>query len=796
MSTPVRPVFDARMRMAGGCSLNDILPKGSNNMNNLVQILIRWSVKPFAFHSDISKMYNRVHMEKCHWRYQLYLWDDNLEVGKEPRTKVIKTCIYGVRPSGNQAERALRLTAELCKDEYPMAFETIHNDLYIDDCISGEATLEDRDRSTEELTHCLKKGGFTLKGLTFSGQAPDNKLSKDGKSIGVGGLKWFPEKDVLMLKAGAVNFARKTRGRKVKNLSEIPDVLTLRECVRVVAEIFDPLGKITPILASFKLDISHLHRCGLKWDSEIPENLRSLWASNFDVIKGLGNIVYNRAIVPQDAKSLDIFTIETGDASLELICSAIYARFEKRNGDFSCQLVFSRSKVVPDGTSIPRAELMAAALNAATGHIVHKAFGKYHKGSIKLSDSMVALHWIACRYNSLKTWVRTRVVEINRLCDVSSWRYVDTANMIADLGTRKGAQICDVAQDSKWINGFPWMSGPQTDFPVQTLEEIKLSRQDVVEVEKESIVHKTFHSNRSACFDDGAEEHIRNRYQFSKYVIDPNRFRFRKVVRILSIVLKFIKSASKNIGKIQNCELFKHDFPGNDPDMLRFSNDRFIVTTGSSGKCPGCRVVEISETLLQSSMYYFSRKASDEVKNFLEPYKYENISKEINGVLYYSGRILEDFQYGGYPNLCRVALDLFKTSFCVPVMDQYSPVAISIALETHWHHPDVRHKGVDAIWRQMERICHIIGGQQLAVSVKKRCKKCRVLNKTSIEVAMGPIQVVNFSIAPPFFACQLDIMGPLNAFSVANKRATIKVWLLIFCCCTTGAKDIRVIEDY
>ena len=36
----------------------------------------------------------------------------------------------------------------------------------------------------------------------------------------------------------------------------------------------------------------------------------------------------------------------------------------------------------------------------------------------------------------------------------------------------------------------------------------------------------------------------------------------------------------------------------------------------------------------------------------------------------------------------------------------------------------------------------------------------------------------------------------MKAFSIANKRATIKVWFLIFCCCTTGAIDIRVMEDY
>ena len=84
---------------------------------------------------------------------------------------------------------------------------------------------------------------------------------------------------------------------------------------------------------------------------------------------------YKRAIVPQNAKNLDIVTIDTSDASSSLICIAIYARFELKDGTFSFQLVFARSKVIPEGTSTPRGELDGTALNAATGHTVQKAFG-------------------------------------------------------------------------------------------------------------------------------------------------------------------------------------------------------------------------------------------------------------------------------------------------------------------------------------------------------------------------------------------------------------------------------------
>ena len=247
----------------------------------------------------------------------------------------------------------------------------------MDDIISGNHSEEERNSATDELQLSLGKGGFSLKGFSFSGSDPDTNLSADEKSVDVGGgggLKWITKEDYIMFNIGELNFARIIRGRKPEFAVGIPEKLTMRDCVGKVAEIYDPLGKITPLLAGMKLDVSHLLRSGLSWDDQLPDNLRGVWESNFEMLQEIGKIKYKRAVVPVDAKHLEIHTSDTGDASSKMIGVAIYARFEKKDSTFSCQLVFSRSKVVPDGFSIPRAELMAANLNAATGHIVRRAF--------------------------------------------------------------------------------------------------------------------------------------------------------------------------------------------------------------------------------------------------------------------------------------------------------------------------------------------------------------------------------------------------------------------------------------
>ena len=119
ISTPCRLVFDASLSTSTGVSLNELIAKGINSMNKLIEILVRWTAHKCGFHTDIQKMYTAVILQNSHWRYQMYLWRDDLCMVRPPQWKVIKTLIYGVRSSGSLAERGLRLTAELTKALYP-----------------------------------------------------------------------------------------------------------------------------------------------------------------------------------------------------------------------------------------------------------------------------------------------------------------------------------------------------------------------------------------------------------------------------------------------------------------------------------------------------------------------------------------------------------------------------------------------------------------------------------------------------------------------------------------------------
>ena len=163
---------------------------------------------------------------------------------------------------------------------------------------------------------------------------------------------------------GTLCFSKKRRGRKDESITDIPQRLTRRHCASKVAEVFDMLGRLTPVTIAMKLDLHELVQRKLDWDDAIPDDLRHIWKSHFELMQEINDVKYKRAVVPSDAASLEVETLDFGDASKYAACIAIYVRFKRTNGNYSCQLILSRSKLVPDGMSQPRAELVAAVMNA------------------------------------------------------------------------------------------------------------------------------------------------------------------------------------------------------------------------------------------------------------------------------------------------------------------------------------------------------------------------------------------------------------------------------------------------
>ena len=103
---------------------------------------------------------------------------------------------------------------------------------------------------------------------------------------------------------------------------------------------------------------------------------------------------------------------------------------------------------------------------------------------------------------------------------------------------------------------------------------------------------------------------------------------------------------------------------------------------------------------------------------------------------------------------------------------------------------------IESTLRYVLKTCYIVKGRQLMKIIKKSCYRCRFLGKRTIDMAMGPISKCNMTIAPAFYYTQLDLAGPFLSYSPQHKRTSVKVWLVVFCCCSTSATKIKTMDDY
>ena len=497
-------------------------------------------------------------------------------------------------------------------------------------------------------------------------------------------------------------------------------------------------------------------------------------------MKELKDLFFDRAVIPEDAIDLNVELLDFGDASKILVCVAIYARFKRKSGGYSCQLIFGRSRLVPDGTTQPRAELYAAVVNAHSGEVVRRSISKFHKKSTKFTDSQIVLHWLCNNEQVLKEWTRNRVIEVQRFTDPTSHVYVKSKDMIADIGTRRCTSLDVVKPGSVWLQGFEWMRKEESEFPVLTAADIRLNSQEN-QLAQSEVLATIFRptpevSPAYLAIHDPVYSKVLERYEYSEYIIDPNYRRFTTVIRILATAKRFLKNTLDAIAE------------GKESIGKRKSARKKVNITK-----PG---IILSDEEIREAKLYFHMKATKEVKRFCKVSEYEKISNEVNDVRVYSERILPINEVTIVGKATKVMKDLTSTSFCVPLVDKHSPIAYSVVSDTHWNHPTARHCGVETVLRYVTQQIYILEGRTLVKKISKSCERCRYLNRKALEVSMGPVSKHSLTIAPAFYIAQVDIAGPFSAHCHHHKRNTIKIWFIVFCCVTTSTTIIKVMEDY
>jgi Family of unknown function (DUF5641) len=285
------------------------------------------------------------------------------------------------------------------------------------------------------------------------------------------------------------------------------------------------------------------------------------------------------------------------------------------------------------------------------------------------------------------------------------------------------------------------------------------------------------------------------RYAHSNYVIDPCRFSWSKVVRVMALVLRAVNKFKTGFTRCAvTCEGGELVATAEESDCGR--SDPLEQTQRTSGRRKGIgthlesmEAVVISPEELKEAERYFFTKATEEVRQFSKTKEYKNCSTERDGILYFTGRLLDG---QGALSLETVMFDLNPLSFCQPIVDRFSPVAYSVMIETHWS--TVNHLNAACTFRESLSRAYVIGGRELAQEIRNSCVFCRRFKAKLLEVEMGRIHETRLSIAPPFTVCQVDLLGPYSAQCEHNHRATVKVWGVVFKDPASGAVFVHAMS--
>ena len=847
LSTPCRMVFDASSRTPGGESLNTVLAKGQNKLAKLLNILLRFRSKQSAMTADVSMAYNGVKLSAEHYRYQRYLWKEDLNPSNPIVVMIIRTLIYGVKPSGNLTMAAFEKLAEYCKLHHPEHLRgavVLSEDAYMDDILHSEDSPEDCQAVATSLDFTLNLGSMSVKEYTFSGSVPSEKVSADGKTVGLVGMLWDPVNDTISLDIKELYLGKPRRGKLPATVqgdigTALKDVFTRRVTVGKVNGVFDPLGLATPITARFKLNLHELCKLNLDWDDRIPDDYLHVWVKNLQDIQGLREIKFRRPVIPPDAANTNVEFITSVDASATIAIAVVHSRVQLITGKYHVQLVCAKSKLVSTST-VPRAEMKAATMGAVLTHTAKVNFNDQYTKSIFVTDSTVVLYWINQDQRPLHVAVRNAVIEVRRFTQTEQWFHIETHLNIADLGTRN-AELADIKPGSEWQEGKSWMEMKQEEMPIRTLAEITLTSE-----ERRAASQEQKAPDIAGIVLSNLITKVGDRYAYSKYIVDPCVMAWPKSVRILAYVFRFLQRIAPNHTKYRrkiygkpSCgnQLEQVETPGEPeprtqleqaetsgepetrtpekveipgetetrtPEMVEAPGEPETRTPqmAETPEEPETKLPEQLETKPQEDLQlsedeiefaerYFFLKATSEVKQFSKDREWKECSIEKNGILYYSSRILDGQEIVNVENSM---LDLEPLSFVKPMIDRYSPVAYSIM--GHTHTSVVKHRNAVTTLRESRNIAFILQGRSLANEIRDSCVFCRRFKAKLLEVEMGKLHENRLTIAPAFYQVQVDLLGPFTAVCEHNHRSTVPVYGAVFKDPATAAIAVHTMQSY
>ena len=823
LSTPVRPVFDAsantrkRADGSGGRSLNDLLCKGKVDTLNLLKMFTRFMIGSHALAGDFKQFYCSCKLVPEDYNLVRFLYKPDLNPNSDPVEAVFKALIFGLKSASGQSEYSKVMLAKQNRLEYPFVATLLEDGTYVDDMGESKPSAEEINKLIVDADTVFSQVGLECKDWNKTGQKPSEISSANGVSISVAGTEWSPELDSVAVKIPLLHFGKKKRGKLDEKtqvfkssgdssdktiLEKFCPKLTRRNCASKAASVYDLTGLLAPVLAGVKCLMRDTVKATNDWDEEIPGDLRNKWLEAFLTLEKLRGIEFDRPVMPVNAVDNHLRLIALSDAGQAVIMLGVWGGFLLPNGDYSCRLIIGRSVLSAD-TTIPKLELDGANSVANLGWFVRMCLKDWPLSLIQGCDSTIALCWISSEELRLSQYHRNRVGQIRRaLGGLDKLYHVRTDVMSADCGTRPDkVGVEDILVGSKWHSGDQWMTWPYqkaiNEGCIKPVSELRLN-DDEKEEFKDGIIFERMPEllTRGHPANQVRISEIEKRARFSNYVLLPTKFRFSKFMGIMIVVLKFIVKCRK--GKPFTGSLLSN--PLDKIPTLLFTSTYHQGDKSTAATEPlSLDNMHLQDRCLRLVSTYLFRTTTAEVKEFTKKSILEKQGVEVGGIIYSKNRLLEAVEFQKVTGMEQVHLDPLGVNVKVPILDRYSPVAYSIAQHIHWEVSN--HAGMETCSRLCLERVHILQGFALFRELSHECATCKISRKKFLEISTGPVGEHQLTIAPPMYACQADMFGPVTVYvpgysKVSRGRPALasQVWVLVFVCPVTRLVSCQVIE--
>ena len=788
-TTPVRLVVDPTMT-----GLNEILAKGSNMLSKIPELLVNFRSHKFSWNTDISKLYNQLHLNNASLPYSLFLYHESLDPATPPEVWVMSRAWYGVVSTGNQAGVAMEFLANTFKEEFPAAYDPLMRWRYVDDILSGAGTKEERESQILETQECLKTGGFTMKYIAKSGEKPPEKASTDHILVGCLGLAWDTEKDTLRLGFDEDFFLKRVRGQKPvanKNLKDpevlkevlAEDLMTRAGILSRVAELYDPCGWWENVKIQMKFALQGLN--GLDWKSPVPADQRKEWVLLFQLMQTIKEVQIPRSVIPENTPSdTPIRLLVVADAAARACGCTIYAGVRRPDGHYTCDLLLAKSKMVH--STIPRNELEAVVLAAESSLVVQRALSGRMENVVFFTDSRIVICWVVNKSKRLRMWAYNRVqAVVNMISHQTDGEeciplyHISGQENPADILTKvRFLKTCDMQTKSVWYTGLEWMTKsndclPKDQFdtlPVESLEPYNKEIFQEVECHQlaESIDQRVMLTAMNKSGKQAGRGVKRTPHKQTHSWLF-STFKFLEV--------GWVRAWNRLTLVVKACAIFKHGL---------HRKEKY-----ESAHCPICTGDPLVLYKIVSNCIYVA--ASDQTEKALSTKKMNETYHKKDGVWLASSRLEKEGAVEVTDLDCTPFFDSMHIQKLLPVMLVASETFHAYLIFIHF--VEFQHMGVENTLRRIMQRFYPVGNARSAIAkLKKACPKCRMLLKKTVAIELGKFPEARTVVAPPFYTVQMDIVMAFKARAHQRSTSTFACNALVIVCLLTCATSIMVMD--